>query len=158
MDIPHPDSLAVMGWSYGGYLTSFTITRTDRFQAASVGAGLPNLVSMVTTTDIPGYLVAHMVSQEFWENYDLYEKHSAIYHVQNIQTPTQIIHGQEDDRVPYRQGQELYTALKRRGISTQMIALPRTPHVPTEPKLLMEITPRIIEWFDEHLGRKKLEE
>jgi dipeptidyl aminopeptidase/acylaminoacyl peptidase len=60
MGIAHPDSLLLMGWSYGGYMTSFAVTRTDRFKAASMGAGLPNLVSMVTTTDIGEYLVAHM--------------------------------------------------------------------------------------------------
>jgi dipeptidyl aminopeptidase/acylaminoacyl peptidase len=51
-----------MGWSYGGYMTSCVVGRTDRFRAASMGAGLPNLVSMVHTTDIPSYLVAHMGS------------------------------------------------------------------------------------------------
>ncbi len=91
--VAHPDSLVVMGWSYGGYMTSFVVTRTNRFKAASMGAGLPNLVSMVSTTDIPDYLVAHMGS-EFWEDYDIYEKHSAIYRIKNVTTPTQVIHGQ----------------------------------------------------------------
>ena len=58
--------LYVAGWSYGGYLTSFIITRTNRFRAASMGAGLPDLISMTTTTNIPDYLVAHM-GGELWE-------------------------------------------------------------------------------------------
>ncbi|MFQ5630272.1 MAG: S9 family peptidase, partial [bacterium] len=117
MGVAHPDSLCLMGWSYGGYMTSFAVTKTNRFKAASMGAGLPNLVSMVTTTDIPNYLVAHM-GGEFWEDYATYEKHSAIYRIKNVATPTQVIHGQRDLRVPFTQGQEFYVALSRMGVPT----------------------------------------
>lgn len=152
MGVAHPDSLLLMGWSYGGYMTSFAVTRTDRFAAASMGAGLPNLVSMTTTTDIGDYLVGHM-GGEVWDDYDTYERHSAMYRIANVTTPTQVIHGERDLRVPFTQGQEFYTALQRRGIPTEMLVLPRTPHGPQEPKLLMEVTPRILKWFDTHLGR-----
>jgi dipeptidyl aminopeptidase/acylaminoacyl peptidase len=150
MGVAHPDSLLLMGWSYGGYMTSFAVTRTDRFKAASMGAGLPNLVSMTTTTDIQDYLVAHM-GAEFWDDYEVYERHSAMYRIANVTTPTQVIHGAEDLRVPFTQGQEFYRALGRRGIPTEMVILPRTPHGPTEPKLLMEVSERILRWFEFHL-------
>ncbi|HUG42358.1 MAG TPA: S9 family peptidase [Longimicrobiales bacterium] len=146
--VAHPDSLAIMGWSYGGYMTSWAVTATDRFKAASMGAGLPNLVSMVTTTDIPDYLVAHLGGREVWEDYEGYERHSAMYRIANVTTPTQVIHGAEDLRVPFTQGQEFYVALQRRGVTTEMIVLPRTPHGPREPKLLMAVTPRILAWFE----------
>lgn len=152
MGLAHPDSLVLAGWSYGGYMTSFAVTRTDRFKAASMGAGLPNLVSMTTTTDIPDYLVGHM-GDEFWNDMATYQKHSAIYRIANVSTPTQIIHGERDQRVPFTQGQEFYVALQRRGIPTEMIVLPRTPHGPQEPKLLMAVTTRVLQWFDKHLGR-----
>ncbi|HSG48544.1 MAG TPA: S9 family peptidase, partial [Longimicrobiales bacterium] len=113
MGVAHPDSLLLMGWSYGGYMTSFAVTRTDRFKAASMGAGLPNLVSMTTTTDIGEYLVAHMGGVEFWDDYEGYEKHSAMYRIANVTTPTQVIHGERDLRVPFTQGQEFYRALGR---------------------------------------------
>ncbi|MDT8342601.1 MAG: S9 family peptidase [Longimicrobiales bacterium] len=150
MGVGDPDRLLLMGWSYGGYMTSFAVTRTDRFKAASMGAGLPNLVSMTTTTDIQDYLVGHM-DAEFWEDYDVYERHSAIYRIANVTTPTQVIHGQNDLRVPFTQGQEFYRALRRRGVDTEMLILPRTPHGPREPKLLMEVTPRILAWFERYL-------
>ncbi|MDX1495071.1 MAG: S9 family peptidase, partial [Longimicrobiales bacterium] len=150
MGVADPDRLLLMGWSYGGYMTSFAVTRTDRFKAASMGAGLPNLVSMVTTTDIQDYLVGHM-DGEFWDDYDVYERHSAIYRIANVTTPTQVIHGENDLRVPFTQGQEFYRALQRRGVPTEMLILPRTPHGPREPKLLMEVTPRILDWFERHL-------
>ncbi|MEL6652900.1 MAG: S9 family peptidase, partial [Bacteroidota bacterium] len=142
------DQQYLMGWSYGGYMTSWIVTQTDRFRAASMGAGLPNLVSMVTTTDIPDYLVAHM-GGEFYDDYETYEKHSAMYHIKNVKTPTQVIHGQNDLRVPFTQGQEFYVALKRMGIDTEMVVYPRTPHGPREPKFLMDVSPRIQAWFEQ---------
>ena len=86
-------------------MTSFAVTRTDRFKAASMGAGLPNLISMTTTTDIGEYLVAHQGGAEFWEDFPSYEKHSATYRIANAKTPTQVIHGEQDLRVPFTQGQ-----------------------------------------------------
>ena len=152
MGVAHPDSLLAMGWSYGGYMTSFLVTRTDRFQAASMGAGLPNLISMVSTTDIPDYLVAHF-GGEFWDDYETYEKHSAMYRIANVTIPTQVIHGENDLRVPFTQGQEFYTALRRRGVPTEMVVYPRTPHGPREPKLLMDVSHRILKWFERFLDR-----
>jgi dipeptidyl aminopeptidase/acylaminoacyl peptidase len=152
MGVAHPDSLLLMGWSYGGYMTSFAVTRTDRFKAASMGAGLPNLISMTTTTDIQDYLAAHMDS-EFWEDYETYQRHSAIYRIANVTTPTQVIHGANDLRVPFTQGQEFYRALDRRGVPTEFVVLPRTAHGPSEPKLLMAVTEHILRWFEEHLHR-----
>ena len=149
MGIGDPDKQFVMGWSYGGYLTSFIVTKTDRFKAASMGAGLPNLISMVTTTDIQDYLVAHM-GGEFWNDYETYEKHSAIYQIKNTKTPTQIIHGANDLRVPFTQGQEFYRALDRLGIDTEMVVYPRTPHGPREPKFLMDVSDRILTWFEKY--------
>ena len=146
--IADKDRQFVMGWSYGGYMTSWVVTQTDRFKAASMGAGLPNLVSMTTTTDISNYLVAHMGGKNFWEDYEEYEKHSAIYQFKNVMTPTQVIHGANDLRVPFTQGQEFYEALKMKGIPTEMVVYPRTPHGPTEPKLLMDVSPRILTWFE----------
>ena len=149
MGIGDPNKQFVMGWSYGGYLTSFIVTKTNRFIAASMGAGLPNLISMVTTTDIQDYLVGHMGS-EFWEDYETYEKHSAIYQIKNTKTPTQIIHGANDLRVPFTQGQEFYRALDRLGVDTEMIVYPRTPHGPREPKFLKDVSDRILTWFEKY--------
>ena len=151
MGIADANKQFVMGWSYGGYMTSWVVTQTDRFKAASMGAGLPNLVSMVTTTDIPDYIVAHAGGKEFWEEYEEYEKHSAIYQIKNAKTPTQVIHGANDLRVPFTQGQEFYNALKRKGVDTEMVVYPRTPHGPQEPKLLIDVTPRIMTWFEKYL-------
>lgn len=150
--IADPERLFVMGWSYGGYMTSFVVTRTERFQAASMGAGLPNLTSMVHTTDIGDYLVAHMGGEELWEDEDVYRKHSAIFRLDRVVTPTQILHGAQDLRVPFDQGREFFIALERLGVPTEMVAYPRTPHGPREPKLTMDVPRRILTWFARYGG------
>ncbi len=153
MGVADPEQLYIMGWSYGGYMTSFAVTRTDRFRAASMGAGLPNLISMVTTTDIGDYLAGHM-GGEFWKDFETYERHSAIYRLGEVVTPTQVIHGAEDLRVPFTQGQEFYRALDRKGVPTEMVVYPRTPHGPREPKFLMDVSDRILAWFRKHEGAR----
>lgn len=153
MGVADPDSLVEMGWSYGGYMTSWIVTQTDRFKAVSMGAGLSNLVSMVGTTDIPDYLLGHM-GGPYWDgNMEAYERHSAVYHMDDVVTPTQIIHGANDLRVPLGQGQEFYWALQELGVDTEMIIYPRTPHGPREPKFIADVSNQIIRWFDKHLGR-----
>lgn len=149
MGVGDPDQQFLMGWSYGGYMTSWAVTQTDRFRAASMGAGLSNLVSMSMTSDIRRYLVEHM-GDYYWNDMEAYRKGSAMHHIQNVVTPTQVIHGQEDERVPTSQGQEFYNALKYRGIDTEMILYPRTPHGPQEPKFLMDVSPRILTWFNRY--------
>jgi dipeptidyl aminopeptidase/acylaminoacyl peptidase len=152
MRVAHPDSLAIMGGSYGGYMTAYAVTQTDRFQAASMGAGVSNLISMTGTTDIPRWQ-ADQMGGEFWNRQETYEANSPIYHVNNVETPTQIIHGAKDERVPSSQGREFYRALKRQGVPTEFALYPRMGHGPTEPKYAMDFGRRMMDWFDEHLGR-----
>lgn len=152
MGVAHPDSLVIMGGSYGGYMTAWAVTQTDRFQAASMVAGVSNLISLVGTSDIPDGLSPFM-GGEFWNRQETYEANSPIYHVKNASTPTQISHGAEDERTPPSQGREFYRALKRQGVPTEFALYPRIGHGPTEPKYAMDIVRRMMDWFDEHLGR-----
>jgi len=154
MGIAHPDSLCVMGWSYGGYMTSFIVTKTHRFRAASMGAGLSNLMSFTGTTDIPGF-IPNYFGGEYWDNIDAYMKHSANFQVKGVTTPTLILHGENDKRVPLSQGIEFYHALKRQGCPTEMIIYPRTQHSPREPKFILDIGERIIDWFNMNLERNQ---
>lgn len=148
----HPDSLVVCGWSYGGYMTSFIITRTKRFKAASVGAGVTNLMSFTGTADIPGFLPDYF-NGEPWDNMAAYQKHSAMFNVKGVSTPTLILHGEKDLRVPLSQGQEFYNALKQQNCPVQMVVYPRTPHGPQEPKFILDIGNRLLGWFEQHLRR-----
>ena len=104
--IADPDRLGVMGWSYGGYMTSWVIGHTARFKAASVGAGVTDLVSFSGTADIHSFLPSYF-GGEPWDRAELYREHSPISHVKGVRTPTLIQHGEDDERVPITQGYEL---------------------------------------------------
>jgi dipeptidyl aminopeptidase/acylaminoacyl peptidase len=146
------DRLGIMGWSYGGYMTSWVITQTKRFKAASVGAGVTNLMSFTGTADIPGFIPDYM-GGDFWDNFDTWRTHSAMFNIKGVSTPTLIQHGERDLRVPISQGYELYNALKRQKVPVRMVVYPRQPHGIQEPKLVLDAMHRNLEWFDRYITR-----
>ena len=155
MGVADPERLGVMGWSYGGYLSSWLLGQTKRFKAAVVGAGITDLVSFTGTTDIPSFLPGHF-GEELWADDEFYRSRSAVFHGIQISTPTLILHGQADERVPVSQGYELYNMLNRRGVTTEMVVYPRMLHGPQEPKMLRDIDRRTLSWFDRFLGSRDL--
>jgi dipeptidyl aminopeptidase/acylaminoacyl peptidase len=148
--VADPERMGIVGWSYGGYLTAATITQTARFKAAVIGDGMVNLVSYAMGHDSPDFLPSHF-GGEVWEVRDLLLDRSPIAHVDRVTTPTLILHGEHDQRVPIWQGYEFYNALKRRGCPTQMVVYPRTGHTPSEPKLLLDVMNRTLAWMDLHV-------
>jgi dipeptidyl aminopeptidase/acylaminoacyl peptidase len=153
MGVADPARLGVMGWSYGGFMTSWVVTQTNRFKAASAGAPVTNLMSFNGTADIPSFIPDYFGGQ-FWEVMDLYQKHSPMFNVKAVTTPTMIQHGEADVRVPISQGYEFYNALKVKGVPTRMLVLPRQPHGPTEPKMQLQAMKANLEWFEKYLGSK----
>ena len=153
MGIADPERLGVMGWSYGGFMTSWIVTQTSRFKAASAGAPVTNLMSFNGTADIPAFVPDYFGGQ-FWDIMETYQKHSAMFHVKGVKTPTMIQHGEADVRVPISQGYEFYNALKVRGVPTRMLVLPRQPHGPNEPKMQVAAMQANLEWFDKYIGKK----
>jgi dipeptidyl aminopeptidase/acylaminoacyl peptidase len=147
--IADPQQLAVGGWSYGGFMTSTIVTKTDRFKAAIVGAAVTDLASFTGTTDIPDFSRSYFQSWP-WEDAALYIDHSALFHAGNVKTPSLVIHGDRDDRVPTSQGWEFYTALRVRGVPTDLLVLPRQPHGPREPKLLRTCQDWIFRWVEKY--------
>ena len=153
MGVADPDRLGVMGWSYGGFMTSWIVTQTHRFKAASAGAPVTNLMSFNGTSDIPSFVPDYFGGQS-WDAIDIYQKHSPMFNVKGVTTPTMIQQGDADVRVPISQGYELYNALKAQGVPTRMLVLPRQPHGPTEPKMQLAAMKANLEWFDKYLGGK----
>ena len=151
MGVADAGRLGVMGWSYGGFMTSWVITQTKRFKAASVGAGVTNLMSFSGTTDIPDFILSYF-GAEFWQDPEVIRKHSAMFNIKGATTPTLIQHGEQDVRVPVSQGYELYSALKRQGTPVKMVVYPRQPHAIGEPRLIIDAGKRNIEWFRQYLG------
>jgi dipeptidyl aminopeptidase/acylaminoacyl peptidase len=153
MGVADPERLGVMGWSYGGFMTSWIVTQTKRFKAASAGAPVTNLMSFTGTADIPAFIPDYFGGQ-FWEAMELYQKHSPAFNVKGVTTPTMIQHGEADIRVPISQGYEFYNALKAQGVPTRMLVLPRQPHGPNEPKMLLVTMQSNLEWFEKYLGNR----
>jgi dipeptidyl aminopeptidase/acylaminoacyl peptidase len=138
--------LAQTGWSYGGYMTAWTLTQTNRFKAVVVGAGLTDMYSMYATNDIPRTLDGYF-GAEPWNDTTEYRKRSAMTYIKNARTPTLILHGQADLRVPIGQAQELYAGLKKNGVPVQLVFYPREPHGLQEPRHQLDKMKREVEWI-----------
>ena len=146
------DRLAHIGWSYGGYMTAWAITQTTRFKAAMVGAGLTNMWSMYGTNDIPSVLVGYFGGIANKETLPLYLNRSAMTHIDNVTTPTLILHGGNDERVPLGQAQELFRGLKDRGKTTELVVYPREGHGITESYHQKDRLTRIHGWVTTHVA------
>jgi dipeptidyl aminopeptidase/acylaminoacyl peptidase len=147
--VADPDRLTVNGWSYGGFMTSTVVTKTDRFKSAIVGAAVTNLASFTGTADIPEFARSYFRSWP-WEDPAAYVEHSALFHAGNVKTPSLVVHGDRDERVPVTQGWEFYNALRARGVPTDMLILPRQPHGIREPKLLRTCHEWFLRWTEKY--------
>jgi dipeptidyl aminopeptidase/acylaminoacyl peptidase len=145
-----PNRLICYGWSYGGYMSFWIVTQTDRFKAVSPGAGLSNLYSMYSTTDIPHYLGWFFGTP--WDNEDIYVKLSAIRHVKNVKSPVLIMHGANDARVPPEQAVEFYRALKDLGKDVTFVLYPREGHGIREPRHQVDRLRRYLFFFSKHVN------
>lgn len=148
--IADPDRMAFHGWSYGGYLTAWTITQTTRFKAAACGAGLTNMFSMYSTNDLQRTLEDYFGGQP-WDDNEAYHRASALYHIKKARTPTLILHGEKDERVPIGQAQELYMGLKKNGVPVEMVVYPREPHGLREPNHQLDKMEREMAWFERYV-------
>jgi dipeptidyl aminopeptidase/acylaminoacyl peptidase len=154
--IADPNRLAHIGWSYGGYMTSWVITQTNRFKAAMVGAGLTDMASMYGTNDIPNVLITYFGGMPNKETMALYSARSAMSHIENVTTPTLILHGASDERVPTGQAYELFRGLKDRGKTVELVFYPREGHGFTEYYHLKDRLTRIHAWVTKYtLGDAK---
>lgn len=152
----HPDSLGVMGWSYGGFMTAWAVTQTDRFKAAVAGAAITENISMWGTQDIQHVFEAYFGGGPYEPGlWDVYQRSNPLAFIQNASTPTMIIHGENDPRVPPNQARTFYRGLKANGVETKLVWLPRTGHGPREPGLQYERSRAQKEWMDQHIRRSK---
>jgi len=150
--IADPDRLGAFGWSYGGYMTFWILTQTDRFKAVSPGAGLTNIYSMYSQNDIQRYLRWFYSDKAPWDATDLYWDRSPMKYIKNVKTPTMIMHGQVDTRVPLAQAQEFYMALKERNVPVEFVVYPREGHGFTEPRHNLDRVRRYVRFFAKYLN------
>jgi dipeptidyl aminopeptidase/acylaminoacyl peptidase len=148
--VAHPDSLAVKGWSYGGILGGWTITQTDRFQAASLGAMVsdwPSEYGVGFNYDVTLWYLGG----DPWSNRATWLDRSAYTHVDQVETPTILFHGEEDTTDTPGQSMNFHVALRDFDVPTRFILFPREPHGIREPR---HHRTRIIEelrWFERYV-------
>lgn len=149
---PQIDStrLGVMGWSYGGIMTAWITSHTNRFKAAVCGASVVDYTADYGETD------AHVdADYEFfgppWEQAERYRKWSPLTYVANVRTPTLLAHGEEDYRCRITNSERWYISLKRLGVETIFVRYPGAPHIPTRPAHNVHFDQQALKWFNRFL-------
>ena len=144
--------MGVTGYSYGGFLTDWIITQTNRFSAAIAGAGIANWISDYGTADIPRTKESEFYGPP-WEpkSRDLLMKLSPITHAANVTTPTMFVHGESDLRVPIEQAEQMYTALKKRRVPAKFIRYPDSYHGGWSPWNTVHRFYHELKWWDQYL-------
>ncbi|MGH7569533.1 MAG: LpqB family beta-propeller domain-containing protein [Gemmatimonadales bacterium] len=143
--IADPDRLGVMGASYGGFMTSWIVTQTDRFKAASTGASVNDLADAYYLGEGGDFMIEYFGLP--WEPRAVYAAHSPLTFAAHVKTPLLIQHGENDRRVPLAQSQKFYRALKAHQATVEFDIYPRGGHVLTEPAQQREAMRRNLEWF-----------
>jgi dipeptidyl aminopeptidase/acylaminoacyl peptidase len=150
--IADPDRLGVMGWSNGGYLTNCLVARTDRFKAASSGAGVVDQVIQWGTEDTPGHVVNFMGGRLPWAEPDAYRAASPMYGLDRVRTPTLLHVGELDARVPAAHARAMYRALKTYlGVPTELVVYPGAGHGLVKQKHRRAKMEWDLAWFERHL-------
>ena len=149
------ERLGVTGGSYGGFMTNWAVSHTDRFKAAVTQRSVTNMMSMAGTCDVQLMGDRTYFPSEVWEDPTLYWKLSPLSYVQNISTPLLILHSEGDLRCPIEQGEQLFIALKRLKREVEFIRYPpEASHDLSRngpPDLRLDRLKRILQWMDKHL-------
>jgi dipeptidyl aminopeptidase/acylaminoacyl peptidase len=146
------DRVGIGGGSYGGYTSAWAATAaSERFKAAVAWMGISNWYSMTGTSDIFWENSTVHWDAIMYDNYELYLERSPIRYIKKANTPTLIIHGAADPRVPIGQSQELYTALKWKGVPVEFVTYPREGHGVSEWAHQLDFMTRVAGWFEKYL-------
>ena len=146
------DRMVKMGWSGGGHMTNKIITHTDRFKAASSGAGAVNWISMYAQSDVRIYRTPWFGGTPWQKDapIDAYWDHSPLKDISKVTTPTLVLVGENDVRVPMPQSVELYRALKSNGVPTHLYVAPREPHGWRELRHELYKVNIELDWFEKY--------
>ena len=145
-----PNRLGICGWSYGGYMTMWAVTQTNRFKAAMAGAGLSNWQSYYGENLIDQWMIPFF-GKSVYDDPDVYAKSSPINFIKKVKTPTLILVGDSDGEVPAPQSYEFWHALKTLGVETQFVVYEHEGHMFASPKHRRDVVERTLAWFDAHL-------
>ena len=148
--IADPNRLGIGGWSNGGFMTEYAITRTTRFKAAVAQAGHSDFFSLYGTSNLHAAMRVFNLASPYY-NRKQYDEDSPITFIRNCRTPTLLLHGINDGGVPVGQAYEFYRGLKDVGVETEMVVYPREGHSIQEYAHQLDVQKRVVAWFDKHL-------
>jgi dipeptidyl aminopeptidase/acylaminoacyl peptidase len=150
---PWNGQAGMFGWSYGGYMTMWAVTRTRRFQAAVAGAGIVNWQSYYGQNRIDQWMIPYFGASVYDDPW-IYARSSPISFIQQVRTPTLVLQGERDAEVPAPQAYEFWHALKTLGVETQLVIYPDEGHHFVKPEHDRDRFRRVVDWFDRHLKRE----
>ena len=147
--IADPDRLGIGGWSYGGFMSSWAVTQTDRFKASVVGEGITNWYSLMGMAPVPVWNAeAHFLVWHY-DNPEAYWKFSPVLQVKKVKTPTLMIWGEKDPFIPPSQAREFFRGLRYYGVPSELVIYPREGHGFREPLHRKDAYRRVLEWYEQ---------
>ena len=147
--IADPETLGIGGWSYGGYMSAWAISHTNRFKAAVVGAAPTDLSTMALTTDTPDFMTGYFGDVQ--KSRRLYDERSPARYLDQVNTPALILHGEDDKRVPISQGEQFYIGLREQGKPVEFVRYPKAPHWFHYYDYEKDVMTRVLAWYDRYL-------
>jgi len=148
-----PGRVGITGWSYGGFMTMFAVTQTNRFKAAVAGAGISNWQSYYGENSIDQWMTPYFGASVYKEP-AVYAKSSAINYIDKIKTPTLVVVGDRDGECPAPQSFEFWHALRDEGVPTRLVVYPNEGHGFVNPDHRTDVLVRALDWFAEYMPAK----
>jgi dipeptidyl aminopeptidase/acylaminoacyl peptidase len=145
-----PNRVGLTGWSYGGFMTMFAVTQTDRFKAAVSGAGIANWQSYYGQNSIDQWMIPYF-GASVYDDAAVYAKSSAISFIKQAKTPTLVVVGDRDGECPAPQSFEFWHALRDQHVPTQLVVYPNEGHGFVDPSHRRDVMDRAVEWFTRYL-------
>jgi len=145
-----PERVGITGWSYGGYMTMWALTQTDRFKAAVAGAGLSDWLSYYGTNNIDTWMIPYF-GASVYDDPNVYARSSPITFIKNVHAPTLIVGGDRDAEVPITQSYEYWNALRRLGVRTEFVVYPDEGHFFFRRADQVDVASRLLNWFNTYL-------
>jgi dipeptidyl aminopeptidase/acylaminoacyl peptidase len=144
--------VGITGWSYGGYMTMWAVTQTNRFRVAVAGAGLANWQSYYGQNDIDQWMMPYF-GASVYQDPAVYAKSSPMNFITRVKTPTLVLVGERDGECPAPQSREFWHGLKSMGVKTQLVIYANEGHYIGQPEHQRDIVRRMVNWFDQYLKR-----
>ena len=145
-----PERVGITGWSYGGFMTMFAVSQTNRFHAAVAGAGIANWQSYYGENSIDQWMIPFF-GASVYDDPAVYAKSSAIDFIKQVKTPTLVVVGDRDGECPAPQSFEFWHALRDEHVPTELVVYPNEGHGFVDPAHRIDVLERSLSWFEQHM-------